>query len=770
MKQKYASMKTIYQLLLCIIITSTSIYSQTTLYFQGFESSCNDTWNFTGGVTNNQTFRTGSNSCRVGRSSESNTITFNTLTVTGYTGLQLQIYHSVRSGTGPGMDTREGAAIQVRLNGGAWTTIGAIGGFGDHSYAWNASPGGAGTSSAGCNIYQCANPLNYSVPVGTTTIAVRMCSIVAGSCPTFNTNMTNGTAGNFDRTDEGFFIDDITLSTTTTISSVDWNGSISTNWFCANNWTPPIVPTPTITANFSTDIAFSQRDIVLTASTIAECNNLNITGGSANDYNIKGEGNPTKVLRVYGNLTLNGQDGLDFSDGSTGTLDGTIELKGNWDNQIGEAEFKQGESTVIFNGSGNQSITITGAGPEIFYNFTVNKPGGSVTQNDNIEVCGNSGDPLADRAGILTLTIGNILTNAFYLYVSNPVLAAISGGSTASFVDGNLRRESNTVNLYDYPCGEGTRFMRAGLRTTSTSLTIMEVDAQNTGYGIYTPLEATIFDISHTRWWDISKITGSSNVNVRLYWLGTPASEGITNVSDLVVAHYSNRNHANVVSTLQWWNRGRSVANSSGLVSDGYVEGSETELTFSPHTFGTLTNANPLPVELIAYNATCESGLIYLTWSTSSEINNDHFEIEGSTDAITYENVSSIAGAGNSNSIHNYNLTLNNIHRNKYFRLVQYDYNGVSKHYLPLYLNCDAALDQLTVFINGNNLQFTIPENFSSKCMIQVMDMNGRVLKYEPLQNNGLIQLGENLSAGIYLVTITDMMNGNFMSAKFFKN
>lgn len=745
-------------------------YTQTTLYFQGFEGSCNDTWGFTGGVTNTETARTGSSSARVGRQSESNTITFNTINTSGLTNLQVQIYHSVRSGSGPGMDTREGALFLVSLNGGAYTIISGVSGNSDHNYAWSAASGG--TTNTCPSTYTTPNALIYNVPAGTTSISIRVISIGrnGSTCAAFNTAMAGTTAYNFDRTDEGFFIDDVRLTTTSPVTGVSWNGSVSTSWFCAANWTPAIVPTSTINATFSTDNAVSNNDIVLVTGPVAECNNLSIIGGSANDYAIKGENGVTKTLRVFGDLSLNGQDGLDFSDGTTGTPDGTIELKGNWDNQIGESHFKQGESTIIFNGTGTQNITITGAGPEIFYNFQVNKSSGSINLNDDVEVCGNSGDPLADRAGIFSLISGNVITNTFYIYVTNPALGGLTGGSTSSFVDGNLRRQSNTINLYDYPCGEGTRYMRAGLRTTSTTLTVMEVDAQNTGYGIYSPLESTIFDVSHTRWWDISKISGSSNVNVRLYWLGTPASEGITNVGDLVVAHYSNRDHSNTISTLQWWNRGRSVANSSGLVNDGYVEASETEQTFSPHTFGTLTNLNPLPVELISFNATCSNGILTFYWSTASEINNDHFEIEGSANGIDYASLNSISGSGNSNAIENYSASLNNINRNYYFRLVQYDYNGNSKHYLPIYIDCISDNSSISAMITGNNIQLNLPDGFSKDFQFQILDITGKTIKTGLNQDNGTIQLNEDIASGIYLITIMDLKNGRRCSTKFFKN
>lgn len=213
--------KAVFKLLLLLIsfIGITSGKAQNVLAFQGFENDNCDTWAFTGGNTSNEIARTGSMAARIGRQNESNTLTMNTLNVSGYAGLQLSLYHAVRSGTGPGMDTREGAVIMVSLNGGAFNAIGRVTGYGDTNWGFN-STGGTTTTSSGCDDYQCPNPLTYNIPAGTNTIQLKIVSVRTGACPGFNTAMTNGTAANYDRADEGFFVDDIRITTTSPLPIV----------------------------------------------------------------------------------------------------------------------------------------------------------------------------------------------------------------------------------------------------------------------------------------------------------------------------------------------------------------------------------------------------------------------------------------------------------------------------------------------------------------------------------------------------------------------
>jgi len=72
-----------------------------------------------------------------------------------------------------------------------------------------------------------------------------------------------------------------------------------------------------------------------------------------------------------------------------------------------------------------------------------------------------------------------------------------------------------------------------------------------------------------------------------------------------------------------------------------------------------------------------------LKWTTASEINNSHFEIERSYDGGTFEMIGQVAGKGNSHHQMEYNYIDNGIHpSNKiaFYRLKQVDFNGTSEY------------------------------------------------------------------------------------------
>jgi len=85
---------------------------------------------------------------------------------------------------------------------------------------------------------------------------------------------------------------------------------------------------------------------------------------------------------------------------------------------------------------------------------------------------------------------------------------------------------------------------------------------------------------------------------------------------------------------------------------------------------------SPLPVELLSFDAQVQENMVALTWSTAQEINNDHFIIERSADALHFEmlarvDASNLAHAATYKSSDERPLAGTN-----YYRLSQMDRDG----------------------------------------------------------------------------------------------
>lgn len=96
------------------------------------------------------------------------------------------------------------------------------------------------------------------------------------------------------------------------------------------------------------------------------------------------------------------------------------------------------------------------------------------------------------------------------------------------------------------------------------------------------------------------------------------------------------------------------------------------------HSFTLTTNSIvTLPIELTSFTGKKEGRNNELSWETDSEVNNDFFTIEKTTDGVHYEIVGVENGAGNSVNHLNYKLFDTHVEKEiNYYRLKQTDYDG----------------------------------------------------------------------------------------------
>jgi hypothetical protein len=112
--------------------------------------------------------------------------------------------------------------------------------------------------------------------------------------------------------------------------------------------------------------------------------------------------------------------------------------------------------------------------------------------------------------------------------------------------------------------------------------------------------------------------------------------------------------------------------------------GAATTLTSSFTTFSDYGIGVPddklLPIELTVFEATKESNArVRLQWQTATEINNDYFVIERSTDGKAFASIGAVPGAGTTYSPQAYSLLDSELPggaQQLYYRLKQVDYDG----------------------------------------------------------------------------------------------
>lgn len=84
-----------------------------------------------------------------------------------------------------------------------------------------------------------------------------------------------------------------------------------------------------------------------------------------------------------------------------------------------------------------------------------------------------------------------------------------------------------------------------------------------------------------------------------------------------------------------------------------------------------------LPVTLTAFTGSVQKGSVLLKWTTATEIDHDHFDIERSTDNSSFVSIGIVAGRGNGNSLAAYSLRdISAQPGMNYYRLKIVDING----------------------------------------------------------------------------------------------
>lgn len=215
------------------------------------------------------------------------------------------------------------------------------------------------------------------------------------------------------------------------------------------------------------------------------------------------------------------------------------------------------------------------------------------------------------------------------------------------------------------------------------------------------------------------------------------------------------------------------AANLQGARRDGLTSFSEFA--------GAGNGPSPLPVELLFFTAEkYESTKVLCTWATSTEINNDYFEVYAVRErngVVVDEKIGHVQGNGTTSERHDYSLLDERPAPGKnYYHLKQVDYDGKVREsdMVVVFFSSEKEFDLIAVSPNPFvadpvvYLQSKIPGDLS----VLVLNSIGQVI-YEDRENLGKgsrtmrLPLSRELAAGIYYVRF--LFNGEQYMCKLVK-
>ena len=167
-----------------------------------------------------------------------------------------------------------------------------------------------------------------------------------------------------------------------------------------------------------------------------------------------------------------------------------------------------------------------------------------------------------------------------------------------------------------------------------------------------------------------------------------------------------------------------------GITFRFYAWNAKTPLKdYSINNF-TFNGTVALPIELLSFSGKVEKLTTRLFFSTATEVDNDYFSIERSTNSRDFSEIGQVKGAGTSYVPQAYTYTdANPLPGKNYYRLRQVDFDGRFS-YSPVITATFGEAHQMTLAplpaTQTLNIQFQTPSNEGGSW--QVFDMSGRRL------------------------------------------
>ncbi len=437
----------------------------------------------------------------------------------------------------------------------------------------------------------------------------------------------------------------------------------------------------------------------------------------------------TAQITVLGDVQLNAGTAL--------TNNGALRVQGDWTNNSGTSGIAPASTGNVQLFGGGQNVA--GTSVTDFRHLVIS--GGNKTLQQNA-VVGTPGQP----DGTLTLNGAVLILNGRTFSVMNPAATAVVDGG------GSIRSETiDLLSRFQWALGNDVAehripFSNAAGVPLPFAFTPAAPYPPNTLLGVATyPTAPNNTPYAITNDQEVLHISGAfipdNSLNtVDRFWLTDLPNGNFSGT--LLLAHTPADDPAfgpGAVRAQRWiestgtWQQPLPGQSNPALreVRVPAIPFSHTINPVNEHIWALAYDHTPLPIELLHFGAQAmEDRYVHCTWTTATEINNDFFTVERSRDAIHFEAVGDVPGAGNSTTTLHYAFDDMQPHRGlSYYRLRQTDFDGTQSWsgIVPVWFH---AANELTVFPNPNAGAFTILRSAAEHALdLQLLDPSGRLVR-----------------------------------------
>ncbi|MFC6997018.1 T9SS type A sorting domain-containing protein [Rufibacter roseus] len=288
---------------------------------------------------------------------------------------------------------------------------------------------------------------------------------------------------------------------------------------------------------------------------------------------------------------------------------------------------------------------------------------------------------------------------------------------------------------------------------TEDDFSVRVIDKVYTSYLNDVPQGSTIDSSVVNKTWLIEEgVKGGSNMNITLFWNATDTLRGFKKDS-VFIAHYENGA----------WD---TTTKQKATEANGMYSITRTgNMSFSPYAImsSKAPAPEPLPVELLYFNAKRNGGKVTFEWATASEKDNEFFQVEQSLDGKLFREVGDkIVGAGNSVVENRYQSSITtSLAQTIYYRLKQTDFNGDTSYskVVAVGYNGKGVAGALELYPNPSEglVYLRAPYLIEGEASVTVFRSNGQEVLRQQVQVEAGAPIALDLSlqqAGVYFVKV----------------
>lgn len=502
-----------------------------------------------------------------------------------------------------------------------------------------------------------------------------------------------------------------------------WNGSQSTDWFNAANWSNG-VPNPDTDAVIPT---------LPNGSSPVRFPNLKDEGGVAQTRN----------------LLIDGLNGIDR--GLLSLNAGRLEIYGDFRNPT--SGYEQGEGLFVLAKYGDQSFD-----GDVFTQISI-AGSGNKTLTNRMDVQVN----LLFNGGILVTNTANA-TQFNVTMLGAGIIGAQNGQqqeTETSYLSGYLvaRRSIGSNGTTSFG-NVGVTLTATGIGTGETLVTrLTSLAYSNVGDGQYPSIKRSFNLVA----------ANNTDLDVKLDFRYLQVELNGLRESNLALYRSDN-------TGVSFIRMGRDdVPNNPNLTTKTLTKSNLTTLGL----FTLSESVAPLPVALTSLTATRQGTNALVSWTTAQEVDNSGFDVQVSTDGKEFRTLATVpAVSANSSTGHAYQYRDTEAGKLglRYYRLRQVDLDGTATFYGPRSVAFDQEFVKLEVAPNpfSSVVTLTTQSGVAGNAVLRLVDMNGRVVREQALavsQGVSALPLSnlESLTSGVYFVQLT-LPDGQVQRQKVLKN